>query len=73
MLQITRLSKNLLLSVNVAENDEIGIADNSSDCENETIERSSFKNSNKATGYLTLNARQVFIKLKQVFTNASIL
>ena len=48
---ITRLLKNLLLWINVAEIDEIDVG--GGDPKNETVGRSLSKNSNKATNYLT--------------------
>ena len=67
-----RLSKNLLLSIDVTEIDEVGV-DGGGDHENKTVGRSLSKNSNRATNYLTPNARQAFIKLRQVFIKALIL
>ena len=57
--------------MDVAEVDKIGVS--GSDRKDKTVERSLSKNLNGATGYLTLNARQAFTQLKQVFTKASIL
>ena len=68
----TRLSKNLLLSIDVAEVDEVGVG-GVSDCENEMVGRSPSKNSNRAIGYLTSDVRRVFTQLRQVFTKAPIL
>ena len=57
---ITKSLKNLLLSMDVAESDKVG-GDGDGDCKDGTVEKSPrSKNSNWATGYLTLNARQVF-------------
>ena len=52
------------------DKDSIGGGSNHED---ETVKRLPSKNSNKATGYLTLNARQAFSQLRQVFTRAPIL
>ena len=56
----TRSSKNLLLSIDVAKVDKGGVG-GGGNCEDETVGRSPFKNSNRATGYLTPDARQTFI------------
>ena len=69
----TRLSKNLLLSIDVAESDEVG-GDSGGDREDGTVERSPHsKKLNKATDYLTFNAGWAFTQLKQAFTKALIL
>ena len=68
----TRLSKNLLLSIDVAEVDEVGVG-GGGDCEDETVGRSPSKNLNGATGYLTPDARRAFTQLRQAFTEAPIL
>ena len=60
------------MSIDVAEVDEVGI-DTGSDRENKTVGRSPSKNSNKAMGYLTPNARRAFTQLSQAFTKALIL
>ena len=59
----------------MAENAEVGSIGGGGDCKDETIERSPLtsKNSNRATGYLTLNAKRVFTQLRQAFTKALIL
>ena len=59
MLKTTRLAKNL--SSLIAE--DAGIDSIDGDCENETVKRSPLisKNLNRATGYLTPNAKQAFI------------
>ena len=46
-----------------------------SDCEDEMVKRLPLtsKNSNKATGYLTSNAKQAFTQLMQAFTKVPIL
>ena len=67
----TRLLKNSLLSMDVAEVDEIGVS-GGGDREDETVGKSP-KNLNGATGYLTPNARQAFTQLRQAFTKAPIL
>ena len=58
--------------MDVAEVDEVGV-NSGGDCEDKTVERSASKNLNRATSYLTLNARQAFTQLRQVFTKAPIL
>ena len=68
----TKSSKNLLLSIDVAKVDEAGISAKG-DCEDETVERLPSKNLNRATGYLTPNARRAFTQLRQIFTKALIL
>ena len=57
--------------MDMAEVNEFDFCDG--DCEDETVETSPFKNLNKATSYLTPNARQAFTQLKQAFTKALIL
>ena len=58
--------------MDVAESDEIG-GGSGSDCEDGTAKRSSrSKNLNKATGYLTPDARRAFTQLRQAFTKALI-
>ena len=52
-----KLSKNLLLLINIAEVNKIGIGVSSDDHKDETIGRLLSKNLHKATGYLTSNAR----------------
>ena len=54
MLKITRLAKNLSLSL-MAEEVEFG--SRKSDCKNKTVERLLFKNLNRAMGYLISDAR----------------
>ena len=68
----TRLSKNLLSSLDVAEVDEVGVG-GGGDRKDETVGRSPSKNSNGATGYLTPDARRAFTQLRQAFTEAPIL
>ena len=58
MSSATRSSNNLLLSIDVVEFEEIGVGDDN--CEDEMVGRSSSKNLNGATGYLTPDAKQVF-------------
>ena len=67
----TRSAKNLLLLVNMAEDAEVGV--DGGDREDKMVGRSPSKNSNKATGYLTPDARQAFTQLRQAFTKAPIL
>ena len=68
----TRSSKNLLLSIDMTEVDEVGI-DSIGSGEDETVRRSPSKNLNGATGYLTPDARWTFTQLRQMFTRALIL
>ena len=68
----TRLSKNLLSSIDVAEVDEVGIG-GSGDCKDETVGKSPSKTSNGATGYLTPNTRRAFTELRQAFNKTPIL
>ena len=58
-----RSSKNLLLLTDVAKVDEINIA-GGSDRKDKTVGRLPSKSSNKATGYLTPDARQTFTQLR---------
>ena len=69
---VSRLSKNSLLLIDVAEVDEVDIS-GTGDCEDGTVQRLLFKNLNGTTGYLTLDIRQAFIQLRKVFTKAPIL
>ena len=55
---VTTLSKNLLLSIPVAEGDEIGVSDD--DCKDETVKRLSSENLNEDSGYITPDTRQDF-------------
>ena len=50
----------------MAEDTEVGSLVDGSDCEDKTVKRSSltFKNSNRATGYLTSSATQAFTQLR---------
>ena len=61
MLKTNGLSKKLLLSIDMIESDKLGIVDGGSDCKDETIKRSFFKNLNKVAKYLTPKARLMFI------------
>ena len=54
----------------MAQVDEVGVDDG--DCEDETVRRLPSKNLNKATGYLTPEARLAFIKLRKTFTKGLI-
>ena len=57
----------------VAESDEVGGGDDG-DCEDRTVKRSPrSKNLNRATDYLTRDARQAFTQLRQMFTKVLIL
>ena len=67
----TRLLKNLLLLIDVAEVDEVDVG-SGCDCENKIVGRSSSKNSNRAISYLTSDTRQAFTQLRQAFTKAPI-
>ena len=58
--------------MDVAKVDEVGI-DGRGDCEDETVRKSLSKNLNGAIGYLTPDAKQAFIELRQAFTKAPIL
>ena len=53
---INKLFKNLLLSINVAKNNEISISSNV-DCKDKTIKKSLFKILNEAMDYLIHNAK----------------
>ena len=66
-----RLSKNLLSLIDVAKVNEIGIS--GGNCKDKMIGKSLFKNLNRVTSYLTPDARQAFIQLRQAFTKARIL
>ena len=55
----------------MAEVDKVDVG--GGNCEDKTVGRSMFKNLNGAIGYLTPNARQTFIQLRQTFTKALIL
>ena len=58
--------------MDVAESDVVDIIAGSGDCEDETVKRSSSKNLNGATDYLTPKARLAFTKLRKEFTKAPI-
>ena len=59
--------------MDMAENDEFS-GSSDGDCESEIVEKlPCFKNVNKTMGYLTLDARQAFTWLKQVFSKGLIL
>ena len=70
MLKTSRSIKNLVLS-SIAENAKVGSGNG--DCEDEMVKKSLSKNLNRATDYLTLDARQAFTQLRQVFTKPPIL
>ena len=57
--------------INVAEDAEVG-GGGDADSEEDIVEKSLFKNLNKA-GYLTFNAKKVFNHLLHAFTKVSIL
>ena len=69
MLRITQSAENSSFS-SKAETAKGGIGGD--DCEDATIKRSPFKNSNRA-GYLFPNAKKVFNYLRHAFTKALIL
>ena len=73
MLQIYGSSINLLLSMNVAESQEINIINSGNDCENKTVKKSIFKNSNKVVGYLIPKTRSTFTQLRKVFIKVLVL
>ena len=52
--------------------DEIGVG-GGGNCEDKTVKKSPLKNLNRATDYLTPDARQAFTQLRQAFTEAPIL
>ena len=56
--------------MDLAKSDEIdSSASSDGNCEDRTVKRSPYvKNLNRATSYLTPNARQYFIQLRQAFT-----
>ena len=58
---ITGLSKNLLLSIIMVQSHKVGIVSGGSDCEDEMVKRSPFKNLNRVVRYLTPKARLAFI------------
>ena len=59
--------------MNLAKSDEIDIGGDNSDCEDETVKRLPFKNSNKAVKYLTLEDRLTFIQFWKMFIKAPII
>ena len=59
--------------MDVAEHNEFGTASGGGDCENKTVKKLLFKNSNGAKDYLTLKTRLAFTKLKKAFTKTLIL
>ena len=67
MLRSTRLAENSSLSI--AEDAEVGSIGGGRDCKDEMVERSllTSKNSNRATGYLTLGNKQASTQLRQTF------
>ena len=58
--------------MDVAKVDEVGVG-GGDDCKDETVGGSPSKNSDKATGYLTPNARRASTQLRQAFTKAPII
>ena len=52
----------------MAKNNKVGIIDGGNDCKNKIVKRLLFKNLNRGTSYLILNARQTFTQLSQAFT-----
>ena len=73
MLKTTRSAKNL--SSLMAEHAEVGSISGGGDREDETVERSPLtsKNLNRASNYLTPEAKRAFTQLMQAFTKALIL
>lgn len=71
MFRITKSSKNLLLSIDVAKVDEVGIVNSGGDYENKKIKKSPSKNLNGAS-YLTPDAKKAFNHLRHAFTKAPI-
>ena len=69
----TRLSKNSLLSINMAKVDKTDVGVGGGEYKDETVGRLPSKNSNRAIGYLTSDARQAFTQLRQAFTKVLIL
>ena len=59
--------------MDMAESDEVGIVGGGDDCEDKIDKRLSFKNLNKAMGYLSPEARLAFVQLKKTFTKGLIL
>ena len=59
--------------MDITKTDEVGISSSYGDYEDDTVEKSFFKNLNKTAGYLTPKARLAFTQLKKVFTKAAIL
>ena len=59
----------------MAEDAGVGNIGNGGDYEDRTVKKLSLtsKNSNRTTSYLTLDAKQAFIQLKQAFIKAPIL
>ena len=72
MLQTTRSPKNSLLSIYVVERNRVSTIGGGNDCEDEMVEKSLSKNLNGVTGYLILEARLAFTKLRKTFTKALI-
>ena len=73
MLQITRPWKNLLLSINIAKNNNISNVHGDGDCKNKTNKKLLSKNLNGATRYLNLQTSLAFTQLRKTFTEALIL
>ena len=65
MLQTTKLSKNFLFLINVAERNKVNIIGGGGNCENKIIKKSLFKNLNKVAEYLIFEARLAFTHLKK--------
>ena len=60
---VIKSSKNLLLSIDVTEVPEFGVSIGGDDCKNKMVGRFLFKNLNRVTSYLILNAKQAFTQL----------
>ena len=58
--------------MDVAKSDEVGIISGGDNCEDKTVKKSPSKNSNRATVYLTPEARLAFTKLRKAFTKTPI-
>ena len=73
MLWSNGLSKNLLLLMDMAKSDDLGIISGDGNCKDEIDKGLLFKNCNETMGYLSLKARLPFIQLRKMFTKALIL
>ena len=57
----SNLLKKLLLSLDVAEADEVSVGITDANYKDKTVQKSPSKNLNRVTSYLTSEARQAFI------------